>query len=289
MSAGSEDPPDPRVAGGESRAPVPWSTRAGRPSGRRRLWRRPPVGPPPPRPPPRRLGRGLVRPRPWPAGRSPRTAGPPAVARCCWPARGRRPAAAWSDWSWACCCRSAAWWAWRVAWAVWSWSTAVVMFPTAMAEYSLAAWAVSWLPAEQRCLGTRRRSRSSCRSGSPAVGRHRILALICCWSWCDLLVGLGDGLGVGGHPRRDHRVLLLVGAHLELLLDQLLGDGGRPRLQVRDLVGPGGSAGRRPPQRRPGRREPREQRRGEGPPTVHSCAGPASGETPGVKHNGLRT
>ena len=57
------------------------------------------------------------------------------------------------------------------------------------------------------------------------LGRDLLVVL------ADLLADRLDGLAVGGQPGRDHRVLLLVAVHLELLLDELLGDGGRPGLE----------------------------------------------------------
>ena len=69
---------------------------------------------------------------------------------------------------------------------------------------------------------------------------------------------------------RCHRVLLLVGPDLQLLLDQLLGDGGRLRLQIGDLIGPRGS--RNEDLREGGRSdESREKHGRDDQPAAHSC------------------
>ena len=86
----------------------------------------------------------------------------------------------------------------------------------------------------------------------------------------DLLTELGDGLGVGGDRCRCHRVLLLIGTDLQLLLDQSLREGGRLRSQISDLIGPHGSGNE--DHREGGRSdESREKHGRQDEPAVHSC------------------
>ena len=69
---------------------------------------------------------------------------------------------------------------------------------------------------------------------------------------------------------RGHRVLLFVGADLELFLDQLLGERGGLGLQIGDLIGLRGS--RNEDHREGGRSdESREQHRQDGRTAAHSC------------------
>ena len=86
----------------------------------------------------------------------------------------------------------------------------------------------------------------------------------------DLLTQLGDALGVGGDRRRGHRVLLLIGTDLQLLLDQALRERGRLRSQIGDLIGPHGSGNE---DLREGGRgdESREKHGRHDEPAAHSC------------------
>ena len=147
---------------------------------------------------------------------------------------------AWSARSRSCCWRSEADGPGAGPGRVCSWSTAVVMLPTAMDEYSLAAWACSWLPANSEAVGL----------PEPApvvhVGAHAwlrtsatLLDLLLSWSICWPIWAMA--WPSAANRGRDHRVLLLVGVHLELLLDQLLGDGGGLGPECGHLIGPGGS------------------------------------------------
>ncbi len=111
------------------------------------------------------------------------------------------------------------------------------------------------------------------------LGRDLLLVL------ADLLTDLGDGLAVGGHPGRDHPVLLLVRVDLQLLLDQALGDGGSLGPERRHLIGSGRSGGG--DHQQGGRREERgEEHCRDLASTVHSGGQIRHRWEPGAKHNG---
>jgi len=105
------------------------------------------------------------------------------------------------------------------------------------------------------------------------------VALVC----GQLLVQLGDGLRVTGHPGRGHRGLLAGGVDLELFEHQALGHGGRLGPEVADGIGAGG------PERRPEGQACGDHEQGEaqgperstGPPR---CVWPRQRGRSGAKH-----